>query len=242
MKNTTLLFVLVLWFVSCKDQGENPQYIGVVGMNPAQNELNVDKGRFITIEFDRDLHRIEFERIRLRYVDDTTTILNYVGCGLTPSEVRTTCLGPFIWKPGKTVEVFIPRTLSDPAGHGMKEDLTYRFSIAHDSVPFQLIGSRPRHGDTISVSAFPYGYHGQLTFDDYLPPHDSILTITPPARIHSSIRIIVDGRNTPERALYFVLENLSANARYEIVIPQHIRDYEGETLPQAYRVVFYTKP
>lgn len=242
MKNIALLLVLSLCFVSCKDQSEIPEYVEIVSVSPAPNEHNVDKARLVSVRLNLQVEPGQSEKISMRYVDDTSAVRNYPGGGFTPPLIELLTNGPFIWKPGRTVEATIPKTIGDPEGRMIKEDFTFRFMIARDTIPFLLAGSQPRNSDTVSLSASPYGYvWGTLTFNDYLTIRDSILTITPPAKIRVAVRTL-EGRNSPEKIIGFVMENLSANSRYEITVPQQIKDYEGETLPQDYRIVFYTKP
>ena len=245
MKNIALLLILSLCLLSCKDQGEIPEYVQIVSVSPAPNERNVDKTRFVSVRLNRPVEPGTSGKISMRYVDDTSAVRNYPREGLTPPLIEFLTNGPFIWKPGRTVEVTIPKTIGDPEGRMMKEDFTFRFMIARDTIPFQLTVSQPHTGDTVSLAAFPYGYvSGTLTFNDYLTIRDSILTITPPAKIRFVVRtyIQVEERNSLEKIIRFVMENLSANSRYEITVPQQIKDYEGETLSQDYRIVFYTKP
>jgi len=244
MKAHALLLGIIVGLssFSCNDQGEIPEYVEITSLQPAPNEENVDKARYIIVRLNRVVHVSQAGKIRLRYVNDTTTINGPTYCGLTPEEVDELCAGPFIWKPGRTVEVTIPKRITDPKGRTMERDVVYRFSIARDTVPFQLVTSVPRQGDTISLSGFPYGVQGTFTFNDYMRLRDSVLTITSPARIHSAIEVIIEGRMTPRRTARFLMENLSPGSTYEIVVPRQIQDYEGEMLLQEYRIVFHTRP
>ncbi len=241
MKSTAFALFVSFCFLSCQDQGDVPGYVEIISLEPAPNQVNVDKAKIVSIRLSRNVGVNESAKIRMGYVNDTSAVGNYPSYGLTSPLVEWLYNGPFIWKPGRTIEVTIPKDISDPEGRTMKEDFVYRFSIARDTVPFQLVASSPRPGDTISIPAYPF-VGGSLTFSDYLFLRDSILTITRPAKIHVAVRVIVDGRDTPEKTVHFVMENLSAASTYEITIPRQIKDYEGETLPQDYRIVFHTKP
>ncbi len=242
LKTPVLIIILALSFFSCKDQGEVPEYVEIISLRPAPNEVNVDKGATIGIGLNRLVNHSESEKVQLRYVGDTATIQSYTGCGHAPPQVNAFCAGPLIWKPGKTVEVVVPKTLTDLEGHSMKEDFVYRFSIASDTIPFQLTTTQPQQNDTISLRS-QTRISGSLTFSDYTPMlRDSVLTITPPARIYACAIVSTGARSTPSNFFCFSVENIQPNATYEITIPRRIKDYEGETLPQDYRLVFHTKP
>lgn len=235
-----IFFIILCALIGCNDQGEIPEYIEILSLRPGPNETNVDKGRFVQIELSRPVPVSQAPKIRFRYIGDTSTIINNTYCGLTPPEVRHLCAGPFIWKPGRTVETIIPKEIADSEGRTMEQAFTYRFTIAQDTEPFQLVSSVPAHGDTITLPASPYA-SGKLTFNDYAFVEQGVLTITPPARIHTGVLVIVDGRQTPDRDVHFSLENLSPGAMYEILVPAYITDYEGETLQQEYRILFHTR-
>ena len=245
MTQTTLLCALLLLLIpslSCVDQGSIVEYLEITELQPAPNETNVDKATLVSVHLNREVNMSEAGKMRMRYIDDTSAVRNYPGFGLTPPLVPYLLNGPFIWLPGRTVEVTIPKTISDSEGRTLREDFVYRFSIAPDST-FRLAGSMPQQGDTITLSANPYVY-GMLTFSDYMILSDSVLSITPapPATIHASLYLLVDGRDTPQRTAPFSMKNLSPGSTYEITIPAYIKDYEGETLPQDYRIVFHTRP
>lgn len=234
------LLGVALVLMSCSDRGVVPEYIEVLSTQPAPNETQVDKGRFIQIALSRPVHVSEAGKIQLRYVDDTSSINNITYCGFTPEEVEHLCAGPFIWKPGRTVEVTLPRTIADPEGRTLRRDFVYRFTIARDTIPFRLVSSVPADGDTISLGTSSY-VGGMLTFTDYTFIDQGVLSITSPARICTSAFIVVDGRETPRSDVHFSMTDLSPGGTYEILIPTRISDYEGETLPHEYRIVFHTR-
>lgn len=232
--------LLTLGSLSCTDQGEDPQYIEIVSLQPSPHSRAINKAALVSMELNREVDLHQAEKITMRYVDDTAAVGNYPGWGLMPPLVKHLSSGPFIWKPGRTVEVIIPKTISDPEGHSMRSDIVFRFTIADDSL-FQLASSIPTSGDTISLGSFQR-WVGQLSFTDYLYLRDSVLTITPPARIYVGRVIATDGRSGPLSFAHFVIEGMVSNSRYEITVPREIRDHEGETLPQDYRIAFHTKP
>lgn len=229
-----------LAMLSCSDLGELPRYLEVTALSPAPNATNVDKAAIVMIHFNSPVHVSEAEKIHLRYVDDSAAVNYYAGCGLTPPEVTEICTGPFIWKPGRTVDVTIPSDLADIEGRTVRESVSYRFVIAED-VPFQLAASVPRNGDTVSVGAFGSTF-GHLQFSDYLSLRDSTLTIEPEGIIHLLTVVFDYGRMMPTSGVAFVVSGLEVDRSYTIVVPGLISDYEGETLPQDYRIVFHTRP
>lgn len=235
-----IFFVILCALIGCNDQGEIPEYVEILSLRPGPNETNVDKGRFVQIELSRPVPVSQAAKIRFRYIGDTSTIVNNTYCGLTPPEVRHLCAGPFIWKPGRTVEVTLPKTITDIEGRTPERDFVYRFTIAQDTAPFRLVSSVPANGDTITLPATPYT-SGKLTFNDYVHVPNGVLTITPPARIHPGVLITVDGRETPQRDVHFALQDLSPASTYEIIVPAQIVDYEGDFLSHEYRIVFYTR-
>ncbi len=239
--NTFLAMLFLSCAAACVDHGRLPVYLHVTSVRPAPNERNVDKGRYVVIGFSNNVHWSEFNKIHVRYVDDTAALPSYTGCGLVPPESPTACVGPFIWKPGRTVEVVIPNTITDVLGNRMKEDVVVRFEIARDTLPFQLVDSRPRHGDTISIGSSPF-WPGHLQFSDYMSLRDSVLTTTPSGHLAHCAAVVNDTRQTPTNIACFSLVNLRPGLSYEITVPQGIRDYEGEMLMQEYRIRFYTKP
>ncbi|MEK7249239.1 MAG: hypothetical protein AAB209_02340, partial [Bacteroidota bacterium] len=97
-KSHALLPVIIfaLSVFSCKDQGEIPEYVEVMSLRPAPNEVNVDKGTYIGIGLNRAVHVSQAGKIQLRYVNDTSAINNFTYCGYTPPEVNHLCAGPFI--------------------------------------------------------------------------------------------------------------------------------------------------
>lgn len=115
-----LMFGISLLLYSCKDAGELVEYLEVTSLHPARDSVDVDKAAVIGIGLNRAVRVSEASKIQLRYVNDTSSINYYAGCGLTPPEVYYLCVGPFIWKPGRTVEVIIPQDLSDPEGRTLK--------------------------------------------------------------------------------------------------------------------------
>lgn len=241
MKTAFYLFLfLTLGFLSCTDRGEDPQYLEIASLQPSPNAAAINKAKLVSVELNREVDLHQSEKITMRYVDDTAAVGNYPGYGLAPPLVKFLESGPFIWKPGRTVEVIIPKTIIDPEGRSMRSDIVFRFTIANDSV-FQLSSSNPSSGDTISLGRFQR-WSGYLRFTDYLYLRDSVLSITPPARISISRVMIADGRMGPSPFVGFVIEGMVSNSTYEITVPRRIKDYEGETLPQDYRIVLYTKP
>ncbi len=232
------VIILALSVFSCKDQGEIPEYVEVTSLRPAPNEVNVDKGTYIRIGLNRAVHVSQAGKIQLRYVNDTSAINNFTYCGYTPPEVNLLCAGPFIWKPGRIVEVTIPKDISDPEGRMMKEDFVYLFSIARDTIAFRLVSSLPLQNDSVTAPII----FGILTFSDYLYMPDSVLTINPPAQLRILRVIVEDGRNGPSSVVGFSASNLEPRRTYEITVPRQIKDYEGETLPQDYWLVFHTRP
>jgi len=234
------MFTLLLFF-SCTDRGELVEYLHVVSLDPAPNSTDVDKGKFIVVRLDRPVHISQAGKIQVRYISDTTSLNIFTGGGFTPSEIEFLYTGPFIWLPGKTVEVVIPQELSDPEGRTLPAALSYMFTIAADEGPFQLIDSEPRTGDTVSIG-LNSSLFGNLTFSDYLPFPDTALTITAPAKIYVDVVVVVDGRDIPTKMLGLYILNLQPDSTYTITIPGSIEDFEGEVLPQEYEVVFHTRP
>lgn len=235
----TILFATAL---SCTDLGDAVNYLEVVELQPAPNSAHVDKATTVYLRLNRGISFDQASRIQLRYVDDSSPVNSYAGCGLAPPIDDRLCLGPYVWKPGKMVEVMISKTLSDPDGNTLKEAMVYRFTIARDTVPFDLVEARPTNNDTVSI-----GQHGTtfgfLRFNDYVFVPDSVLTITPPAVLHI-LRVVVEdgGRLGPSQYASFFVGELHANSTYTITIPHTLSDYEDETLPHDYHLVFHTKP
>jgi len=241
MKTSVNLTLVCSLLFSCKDTGKVLEYLEVTSLTPSPNSVNVDKGTVIGIDLNRRVNVFEGRKIHMRYVNDTSTINYFSGCGLTPLEAEHFCTGPFIWKPGRIVEVTIPQDLSDSEGRRLREPLVYRFSIAADTIPFQLINSLPQTGDTISLGTSAWWY-GSLTFSDYLFLRDSVLTIGPSAEIHNAPVAIIDSREIPFKIARFALRNLQPGVTYTLTVPNQITDCEGEALPQDYILVFHTKP
>ncbi|MBM2840818.1 MAG: hypothetical protein HW412_1346, partial [Bacteroidetes bacterium] len=44
----------------------------------------------------------------------------------------------------------VQKGLSDPEGNTLKDEMVYRFTIAQDTVPFDLVETRPAQNDTVS--------------------------------------------------------------------------------------------
>jgi len=147
-----------------------------------------------------------------------------------------------MWKPGRIVEMTIPKEISDPEGNSLRQALTYRFTIARDTVPFDVISSLPVQNDTISLSAHPSYVSGSLTFNDYVYVRDSVLTINPPATLSMTRFVVCEGRDSPVRSAWFSVRNLQPYTTYTITVPRTIRDYEGEMLACEHHIVFHTKP
>lgn len=232
---------LTLAALSCTDQGNVVNYLEVLEVNPAPNSSGVDKAALVSVHFDRNVSVNEAAKILLRYVDGTDPVNSYVGFGLTPPLVTWLAVGPFIWKPGRTVEVTIPKEIADPNGNALKQSIVYRFTIAQDTVPFDLVDTQPAQNGTLSLGSFPHVL-GSLTFSDYVYIRDSTLTIDPPATLFMNPFVIVDGRNSPSRQAFFDMSGLLPNSTYTITIPARIADYEGQTLPHDYHLVFHTVP
>ncbi len=227
--------------LSCKDQGDVVDHVELVEVQPAPDATGVDKASVVYVRFDRGVDWSEAAKIRIRYVDDTSHVDSYPGCGLTPPITALLCVGPFIWKPGQTVEVTIPKEITDFEGNVLGQPFTYRFTTARDTVPFDLVETRPALNDTVSIGTF-HNLFGMLRFSDYLYVGDSVLTIDPPATVHISVSIIIDGRNGPQRTVHFFIEDLQPFLTYTLTLPRNIADYEGETLPGERHVVFHTTP
>ena len=231
----------ILFSFSCTDEGELVEYLKVVSVDPLPNSVEVDKAKAISIRFDRPVHISQAGKIQVRYVNDTASVNSIIGQGLTPPEVEVLYTGPFIWKPGRTVEVVIPQELNDPEDHTLRAPFSYMFTIAADVGPFQFLDSEPRTGNTVSIGP-DSSLIGHLTFSDYLPFPDTYLTITAPAEIAIDGIIAVDGRNAPSKVLYFTVWKLKPGSTYTITIPKSIQDFEGELLSQDHEVVFHTRP
>lgn len=229
---------------SCTDQGNIPNYLEVTEVYPAPNSTGVDKAALVSVFFDRDLSVHEAGKIQLRYVDDTNPITSSTGCSyeVVPPVDQRLCVGPYIWKPGKTVEVTIPKEIADPEGNTLRQSIVYRFTTAQDTAPFDLIGTLPVQNDTISLSEHFYSVYGLLTFNDYVSFRDSGLTIEPRATLRMGPFMSVGGRVGPFRQAQFEVTDLQANTTYTITIPRTIKDYEGQALPRDYHIVFHTKP
>jgi hypothetical protein len=234
--------LLITAALSCSDQGDVVNFLEVVDLTPAPNSTNVDKARYVTVHFNRGVGRDQSRLVQLRYVDDTSSVNCYAGCGMTPFVDGRLCTGPFLWKPGRTVEVTIPTEVSDPEGNSLRQSLTYRFTVARDTLPFDLVDARPAQNDTFSLSTNPSILFGSLTFNDYTFVRESVLTIDPPATLWMSVLVICDGRYTPFRQAWFTIRNLQPYTTYTITVPRTIQDYEGETLPSDRYIVFHTKP
>ena len=230
---------LTLAALSCTDQGNVVNYLEVLEVNPAPNASGVDKAALVSVRFDRNVSVNEAAKIQLRYADGTDPVNSYPGSGLTPPLVPWLAVGPFIWKPGRVVEVTIPKEIADANGNTLKQSIVYRFTTARDTVPFDLVDTQPTQNGTISLGGFALG---SLTFNDYVHVPDSILTIDPPATLHMNPFVIADGRNSPLRMAPFLMSDLQPNTTYTITIPASIADYEGQTLPHDYHLVFHTVP
>ena len=114
---------LTLAALSCTDQGNVVNYLEVLEVNPAPNSSGVDKAALVSVHFDRNVSVNEAAKILLRYVDGTDPVNSYAGFGLTPPLVTWLAVGPFIWKPGRTVEVTIPKEIADPNGNALKQSI-----------------------------------------------------------------------------------------------------------------------
>ena len=228
--------------LSCTDQGDVVNHLAVVAVSPAPNSTGVDKATIVSIQFDRGVSVNEGAKIRMRYVDGTDPVNSFAGGGHMAPVGRWLSAGPFIWKPGRTVEVTIPKEIADPDGNTLSQSIVYQFATARDTVPFDLVQTVPAQDDTVALSG-PYHYiYGTLTFNDYVSVRDSTLTISPPADLHVEGMAIADGRPGPVRRAWFSIRDVQPNTNYTITIPQNINDYEGETLPREYHIVFHTRP
>ena len=227
--------------LSCKDQGDLVDHLRLLEVVPSPGATAVDKGEVIHVRFDRGVQWNEAAKIRMRYLDDTSQVNSYSGCGLVPPIVDLLCVGPFIWKPGRTVEVTIPKEMADPEGNTLEESFTFRFTTARDTVPFDVVATLPAQDDTVSIGMFA-DLFGMLRFSDYVHIADSVLTIDPPATVIVTIAVIIEGRNGPEREVRFWVRDLQPFVTYTITIPARVTDYEGQTLPGDRHLVFHTKP
>lgn len=241
----------VLWFcvaalmtlvLSCTDQGDIVNNLQVVEVSPAPNSARVDKAAVVSIQFDREVSVNEAGKILLRYVDGTDAVNTLWRGGLIFPVSRGLSVGPFIWKPGRTVEVTIPKEITDPDGNTLKQSIVYRFTLARDSVPFDLVETLPAQNDTVLLGGPSSFVTGNLVFNDYAFVRDSTLTIDPPADIQMITIAISDGHLGPQRWAPFAIRDLQPNTSYTITVPRSITDYEGEALPRDYRVVFHTRP
>lgn len=228
--------------LSCNDQGEVVNYLEVIDVQPAPNSVDIDKATTVIVRVNRGITLDQGEKIRLRYVDDTATVRSYSWCGMTPPINEWMCTGPFIWRPGRTVEVTIPKEISDPEGNSLRQSLTYRFTVARDTTPFDLMRTQPAQGDTFPLGVNLRILSGSLTFNDYTVVRESTLTINPPATLWMSGIIIVDGRNSPMRRVWFTVRDMQPFTTYTITVPRTIEDFESETLPHDYHLVFHTTP
>lgn len=124
--------------------------------------------------------------------------------------------------------------------------MTFQFSIAQDSVAFQLKSSSPRSNDTLSVGRYN-GFLLSLLFTDYVAP-PFLPLVSPPAAIGQIFVVPCtagdnqEGIASPTYALSYSITDLQVGTTYTVIIPRQTKDYEGEALPQEYRLVFYTKP
>jgi len=107
---------LALALLSCGDQGQNIPYLEILDVSPAPSAQGVDKAAPVIIHLDRDVEIHQAYRIRFRYLDGNDPVNAQPRCGLTPGSAAYLSSGPFLWKPGRTVEVTVPRDISDPGG------------------------------------------------------------------------------------------------------------------------------
>jgi hypothetical protein len=236
------IFVISLFVgLSCKDQGDVVNHVQLLEVIPSPNATDVDKATAIQVRFDRAINWNEAAKIRLRYVDDTSRVNSYAGCGLTPPNTEVFCVGPFIWKPGRIVEVTIPKEIADPEGNTLQQSFTYRFTTALDTIPFDVVETRPAQNDSVSIGTFN-DLFGMLRFSDYVHVGDSTLSIDPPATVVVNTVITIDGRNCPQRLVYFRVSGLQPFLAYTLTIPARIADYEGQTLPGDRHLAFHTIP
>ena len=236
-----IFIISLLAGLSCNDQGDVVNYVQLLEVTPPPNATDVDKGTVIQVRFDRAINWNESGKMRIRYVDDTSQVDSYAGCGLTPPNTEVFCIGPFIWKPGRLVEVTIPKEIADLEGNTLQQSFTYRFTTAMDTIPFDVVETQPSQNDSVSIGTFHH-VSGMLRFSDYVYIGDSVLAIDPPARVVVSIPIVVDGRNGPLRVVHFFVEDLQPLLTYTLTIPQRVADYEGQTLPAERHLVFHTMP
>ncbi|MBM2840817.1 MAG: hypothetical protein HW412_1345 [Bacteroidetes bacterium] len=94
----TILFTTAL---SCTDLGDAINYLEVVELQPVPNSTHIDKAATVYVRLNRAVIVDQGDMIRLRYVDDSSPVNSYAGCGLTPPIDDRLCLGPYVWKPGE---------------------------------------------------------------------------------------------------------------------------------------------
>jgi hypothetical protein len=237
MKTTLFLLLLSFCFLSCKDQGEVVEYLEVLSIQPTPNTTHHDKIIPLSVRFNGLVNRSETTKINVTYIDEPLPLSIGLDCEECPSESEWLSFRPFVWKAGRTVEVVVSKNLTDTKGRSLKEDLKFKFTVAPDSVPFRLESTRPQQNDTVSIGQFHATSLG-FNFSDYVVQRDSVVSITPAA----SKYLIATVPGGPMKSLYFSLDQLQPNTRYEVLLGRGIRDVEGETLPHDYRMVFHTRP
>lgn len=231
-------FVLVAVFSSCRDQGDAISFLEIESIRPAPSSTMVDKAAVLNVTLNREVVFTESSKMKLRYLGDTTRL--QIGSCEEPIYAyssRYLSAGCGIWKPGRTVQVSLPKDITDIEGNTLRVDVLFSFTVAPDSVPFELVDTTPRANDTVSI---PYGSLSlRLRFSDYTPLNPNLRVSVVPAAQVSQIASLPSNIG---KTLHFRLTSLQVNARYEVHIPSSIRDTEGEELPHDYRLVFYTKP
>lgn len=241
-----LIISFSLLFFSCKDQGADVEPLQVLSVRPLPNTVAFDKAQPITLLFNHDVDFREGAKLLFRYVGDAAQFQVGFTCEECSPVNKSLNVGPGIWKAGRTVEVSVPSSLADINGGTLRQPLYFRFTIAQDSVPFQFKSSSPRSNDTLSVSR-NNGFGLSLLFTDYVAP-SFFPIISPPATItqvfivHSAPRDNRESVIAPAYALSYSITDIQVGVTYTVTIPRETKDYEGETLPQDYRLVFYTKP
>jgi hypothetical protein len=237
------LVLLAVSCFSCKDTGSPATYLDIVDISPAPNATGVDKAVPVSIRFSNPIDLAETGKIQIRYVHDTSAVPLQGRYGLIQNPSQWLSAGPFIWKPGRTVEVTIPSAITDAAGNGLRKETRFTFTIAEDTTPFDLVTSVPASGDTIAIHDLPLGIlRGTLHFSDYVYLRDSVLSLDPRLEITIFRLVAVDGPNGPSRSGLFAISDLQPNTTYTIVVPATITDYEGEHLAGEHQIVFHTIP
>ena len=237
-------------FLSCSDEGAVFERLTITSITPSPDAVAVDKAQGVFISFNKPVRFSEIGKIQLKYAGTGEAI-----------PFGTGWEGPLIvfsdqwwlngtpWKPGRTVEVWIPGDLADQEGRILGQAKHFSFSVAIDSVPFAITATRPAQNDSVTIDQSGNVY-GAFTFNDYfLEFPDSALSISPPVPIHIlRVVVIANSSTSPRTGVYlmkecrFLLEGVRPGTKYDMTVPASVHDYEGETLAGDYHLVFFTKP